>query len=252
MKRKVRSKLTYEESHKMINGVEHKLCRICEIFKPMNIDYFYKQKSNLSDGFDSYCKECTKAKAMSHYNLVKETDDYKKYKSNWYQDNRDRVLADRKIYRRENKKRIAAYTKWYQENHKEKMRGYQIDRKKKKHRINKFEWEECKSFFNNACAYCGLPFEDHKVMHRQDLHKEHVIHEGRNDILNCVPSCRSCNSSKHIYSLNSWYNERHPYYSVERYLKIYQWIRYESKKIKHKHRVKKPKRKRNKTRRENF
>jgi hypothetical protein len=63
-----------------------------------------------------------------------------------------------------------------------------------------------------------------------DLHKEHVIHNGRKDLKNCVPSCQSCNDKKWKFTLNEWYNKDNPVYAYERYHKIYVWLRYDYKK----------------------
>ena len=108
-------------------------------------------------------------------------------------------------------------------------------KRKKKHRLSKQEWKSCKEYFNNECAYCGLPIEEHfrkyaGKLQKIDFHKEHVIDDGRDDIKNCIPSCQICNSSKRESSLNTWYNQENPNYTRERYLKIYNWIRYDCKK----------------------
>jgi len=71
---------------------------------------------------------------------------------------------------------------------------------------------------------------EHRKIFKTDLHKEHLIDDGRNDLKNCVPSCKSCNSEKHIDTFNQWYNPSNPKYSREKYLKIYNWIRFECKK----------------------
>lgn len=73
--------------------------------------------------------------------------------------------------------------------------------------------------------------EEHRKINRgQDLHKEHIIHDGKNDLRNCVPSCYRCNINKWKYSLNNWYNLNNPNYTFEKYHKIYQWVRYDYKK----------------------
>ncbi|MDD2495986.1 MAG: HNH endonuclease, partial [Tissierellia bacterium] len=109
-------------------------------------------------------------------------------------------------------------------------------RKAKEHKISDKEWDDCKFYFNHRCAYCGMPIEEHFIFRRGkwrwiDFHKEHVIDQGRNDIKNTVPSCQTCNSSKHTSSLNSWYNKNNPNYTYERYHKIYTWLRYDYKKF---------------------
>jgi hypothetical protein len=115
---------------------------------------------------------------------------------------------------------------------------YNKNRREKNHKITEKEWYNCKLYFNFRCAYCGKTWEDNFVETGKDLHKEHVIDEGRNDIKNCVPSCNTCNTQKNTKTLNEWYNTNNSIYSYERYLKIYQFMRYDYKKYIHK---KKPK-----------
>ncbi len=57
-----------------------------------------------------------------------------------------------------------------------------------------------------------------------DLHKEHVNHNGANDLSNCVPACYSCNSKKWIYEFEDWYNEGNEIFSQYRLDKIYKWL----------------------------
>ena len=80
-----------------------------------------------------------------------------------------------------------------------------------------------KEYFNNECAYCGLPLELHKEIVGQDLHKEHKDHNGANDLSNCVPACRLCNSTKHDKEFDDWYNKSNPNYTKSRYNKIIRW-----------------------------
>jgi hypothetical protein len=67
-------------------------------------------------------------------------------------------------------------------------------------------------------------------MINMDFHKEHVIHEGKDNLSNCVPACQSCNDKKWKFTLNEWYNSSNPVYTYERYHKIYLWLRYDYKK----------------------
>ena len=104
----------------------------------------------------------------------------------------------------------------------------------KKHEISKKEWNSCKQYFNYKCAYCGMTEEDHKKIVNQQLHKEHVNHFGSNGLENCVPSCKTCNSSKHTYELDEWYNEKNPNFTQERLNKIKAWMNNDYKKYVHK------------------
>lgn len=99
----------------------------------------------------------------------------------------------------------------------------------KKHTINKKEWESCKRYFDYTCAYCGLPIEKYIVKFKGELiygdfHKEHVNHEGKSDLSNCIPSCKSCNVQKHNKVLDDWYNKNNPNFTYERYNKIIKWV----------------------------
>jgi len=98
---------------------------------------------------------------------------------------------------------------WYK-NNPDKVRGYSQDRGKKNHTISKKEWDACNKYFNYECAYCGLPIIEHYFTRKGitklgNFHKEHVIHDGENNLSNCVPSCGSCNSKKWKFSLEEWY-----------------------------------------------
>lgn len=75
------------------------------------------------------------------------------------------------------------------------------------------EWEACKSYFDNKCAYCG---EEDKLC------KEHVvpfINRGGYTKENILPSCTTCNSSKNSRHIDDWY-PNYKYYSKERHDKI--------------------------------
>jgi hypothetical protein len=121
------------------------------------------------------------------------------------------------------------YLKDYQLNNLDKYRVYGKERQHKNHDITDEQWIGCKNYFGNTCAYCDLPLEQHWVeyagkMILGDFHKEHAIHNGANDLGNCVPSCKSCNSSKWEYDLDDWYNENNHRFTIEKYNKIKQWL----------------------------
>ena len=214
--------LTYEESHKEINGELHKICKICEEWFPCTTEYFYKKKSNKLDGVSSYCKHCETRKNVQ-----------------WGKDNRDKRLGylhknnrtestKMKKYLFSKKQKESGYSKEWQQNNPEKLKQYGERYSNKAHKINKKEWTSCKEYFNNECAYCGLPLDKHYnkfngEVRLTDLHKEHVDCNGSDDLSNCIPSCKDCNSSKHNSKLEDWYNENNPNYNIERLNKIYKW-----------------------------
>lgn len=133
--------------------------------------------------------------------------------------------------RRENK---AQLLREWQRNNPEKIKLYRIRREShKKHEITIDEWENCKNYFNYRCAYCGITVEEHFVTYggklkHTDFHKDHVDHNGANDLSNCVPSCKSCNGSKHTASLEEWYLSNINY-KEERYEKVINWLTHDYK-----------------------
>lgn len=86
-------------------------------------------------------------------------------------------------------------------------------------------------YFDCRCAYCGITWDEHFSNTGKDLHKEHVIMDGKDDLSNCVPSCKVCNSEKWEHSFNNWYNVSNSKYNRIRHLRIYQWLRYDYKKF---------------------
>ena len=144
---------------------------------------------------------------------------HKKYYTNFYREWREDNLEARQEYMSN-----------YQKNNPDKMREYRIKREShKKHEINNLEWMACKEYFDDSCAYCGLPSEKHYVNYKgnikiQNLQKEHVYNNGANDLSNCVPSCKSCNDKKWTYDIEEWYNESNLIFNQERLDKINQWI----------------------------
>ena len=106
------------------------------------------------------------------------------------------------------------FTEWCR-NNPDKVKKYNKNRQEKNHNITNKEWDTCKIYFNNCCAYCGLPIEEHLIKRKNkiinmDFHKEHVVYGGKDNLKNCVPSCGTCNSEKWEYSLNTWYNQNNP------------------------------------------
>ena len=215
----------------MIDGVENKQCSICEEWFPCNSEYFYKNKSSRSDGLSPYCKKCTINKTMTErdVNRVNEL-------SKHYYRTREKTRENRRNNMRKRREE-GKYKEWQQKNP-DKIRGYNKKREiHKKHEISKEEWENCKNYFNYRCAYCELAVEEHFKMwngkpKQIDLHKEHVDHNGSNDLSNCIPSCQRCNSSKWENNLEEWYTSKNPDFTQERLNKIYKWLEEDYKKFK--------------------
>ena len=202
-----------------------KICKFCGIEKPYAEFYFQlrKHKSGLPYYyFNTRCIDCEKKAAIvwANENIEKKRESVRKnsYKSNireFHKNNSQR-------------QRDAGYMDEYYKNNLDKMKIYQEKRRHKKHKIKKYEWESCKKYFDYKCAYCGFPIEDHYklykgVLRKEDLHKEHIDHNGSIYLDNCIPSCHTCNESKHTATLEEWYNQSKPFYSDLRLMKINKW-----------------------------
>ena len=82
------------------------------------------------------------------------------------------------------------------------------------------QWNECKEYFNHSCAYCGKPMKRLEQEHFIPLNKG-----GEYTKNNILPSCKSCNSSKHAQNFFTWYS-RQAFYSKEREEKILKYLNY--------------------------
>jgi uncharacterized protein YuzB (UPF0349 family) len=220
----IERKLSYEESHKEIEGVLHKLCKICEEWFPCTDEYFYNKKNKSKDRLSPYCRKCESKKNTQWGQSNRD-----KMRGYYRKNNKTEVTKQRKYLFSKHQKDSGIYLEW-QQNNKDKIKQYQENRKQHgEHKINKKEWVSCKEYFNNECAYCGLPIDKHYnkfagEMRWTDLHKEHVDHDGLNDLSNCIPSCKTCNSSKYTSILEDWYIENNPNFNQERLDKIYKWL----------------------------
>ena len=221
--------------HKIIDGILYKQCSKCKEWRPeTNEYYYYVNKSKPEKGLVAACKSCMSLNAINYQN--KHIEKRRKWQLEYYYKEPKR---EKQCKNNSKKSRLSGKQKIWQQNHKEKLKQYNLHRQLyKNHKITKEEWIACKNYFNNCCAYCGLPIENHWIKRNgklvnYDLHKEHVINGGRNDIKNCVPSCQSCNSKKNRKTINEFLkcNDNNGF-NYEKYHKIYLWIRYDCKKYK--------------------
>ena len=197
---------------------ELKQCTKCREYKPATEEYFYKVNGKLGQP----CKHC-----RDEYQKIyreKNLDKSRESQRQWKQRNKERESTKDELWRKNNKKHILEYTKEYQKQHRDKVNEYSKKRRNKNHKINNKEWKYCLDCFNHKCAYCGTTEQDHKEKYRQQLHKEHVIHNGDNTINNCVPSCKGCNSSKRQLDMETWFRSK-DFFSEEKLIKIKQWLK---------------------------
>ena len=226
----MKRKYNYEDYHRIINGILEKKCSDCGEWFPCNTEYFYVNKRNFTDGLHPNCKKCN----------IKRSE-------KWIKENHERYLENLKkcnarperkevVRKAAEQQRKEGYQKQYLQNNKDKNKKYiKTKLEHSTHEITKEEWKNCKEYFNNECAYCGLPITKHYGVCRgkttlHDFHKEHVIHQGTNDLSNCIPACKSCNSHKWKFEFKEWYRKQE-FFNEERFSKIIQWITEDYKKF---------------------
>jgi hypothetical protein len=186
---------------------------------PFNTDYFYKHNT-CKTGLFPTCIRCWGIKTDK---WQKDNPEAKRISKKKYDAKDERVLI-RREYATELRK--TDYHKKYYHANSDQFKQYNYQHTN--HRITKEEWIACKQYFNNCCAYCGLPIEDHigkyngKVKQR-DFQKDHFYHDGGNQLNNCIPSCKKCNTRKWQFDFEEWYKKQ-PFYSKERYNCIIQWL----------------------------
>ncbi|RYI30544.1 HNH endonuclease [Bacillus infantis] len=214
---KRRPKTPYKNNHKYINKIEHKLCSDCNEWFPMTEEHFYKNKGNLVDGFNPHCKECTKIRSTK---WMKENPE--KYKPHYTKRNQKPYFKE-KMKKAAIKQRLEGKQKEWQQNNPERLKEYALRRINKIHVFTDEEYLECKEYFKYECGYCGMHEADNLIIYKQQLHRDHVIHNGGNDIENCVPACVGCNVSKSDKEFTEWYNKDNPKFSDKRLSKIIAW-----------------------------
>jgi len=225
--REERNQFNYNKRHKMIDEIEYKQCTKCEQWFPMNLDNFYEWNQS-SDNLSSRCKLCNiKDVQKRYFNTDKEVRRVKR-KNTYHTNKKDKECTKKHSKIRRLKGKHAEWLK--SEVGKEKSKIYTEKRKEKMHYISEKEWRLCKNYFNNCCAFCGLSIEKHFKKYRgivrpHDLHREHADDKGSNGLDNCIPSCNSCNSSKHSSTIEEWYTHDNPVFSQERLDKFNKWLK---------------------------
>jgi len=224
VERKRKEKL--EREHKIINGIDYKLCNKHHIFfpeespwLPATLDYFYYHEKNSTDHLHPECKRCGVKKMYEWRDVHPEyLESEKERTSKKYHSDPEfkQMIIDSSQQQRKD-----GYQSEWRKDHPEKCIEY--SKLHRQHDITEEEWRNELKVFDYGCAYCGMTLEEHLKIHKQKLHKDHVDDEGYNDLRNAVPACRSCNSSKHQHNLDDWYKPK-KFYSEERYNKIIWWI----------------------------
>jgi len=181
----------------------------------------YHKEHGLSDEQRKKYNERYKQYYEEHKNDISRKN--KEYRQSHIEEIKEREKIQRQIP--ENKEKIKERKKAYRETD-----SYKIEKSRYRHkrraRINGLEtsltakqWEECKSFFNGCCAYCGK---------ETDITMDHfvpVVNGGELSRDNILPACPDCNSSKRELDFFIWYTAQ-PFYSKMREKRIIKYLNY--------------------------
>jgi len=201
-----------------------KTCSDCGETLPLSEYYSVNQTTKEGEKYKWYmrcCKECNKNRTRKW--RKENTDGYKKQytKLNNTEKQKEKLKKSNRERRESGK-----YREWQQsfegKQYLNVYNGYR--RQNKTHLITDEEWRKCKKYFNNRCAYCGVTEDKAIETQGNRLHKEHAIHNGANDISNCIPSCKRCNSRKWANDYTDWYTEENPVFNQNRLTKIKNWL----------------------------
>lgn len=222
----------------------YKICSKCKEEKPATSEYYYKSKHN-KGGLDSQCKECRKTYRENYLSINKEH--VYKNKKAWISKNKEKYKLQRKKdnakYILKNRDKRNEYNKRWAREHRDIMNKNQllylktekgkITEKKRQYKrrcakgsFTYEQWEDCKNFFDNKCAYTGVSLteETSTIDHIVPISKT-----GSNNIWNICPSINYANFSKNNSNMEEWYKKQ-DYYSEERLNKIYNWMQYSKEK----------------------
>jgi len=198
----------------------------------ISLSQFYKYSDNLSqilqldkhsDG-DGYMIRSLYFDSLDDKDYHEKREFYNELRKENYHTNRDRELKNKQIYYLSNKERINKYNTKYSKNNREMIRVAENRRKSRENNLLSTltveQWEECKTYFEFKCAYCG---EDTKL---QQEHFVPVAKGGGYTQDNIVPACGPCNSNKRARYFEDWYNEK-DFYSDTREKKILEYLNYQ-------------------------
>lgn len=112
--------------------------------------------------------------------------------------------------------------KWCK-NNSEKVRIHKQRRRTRKKELpatmTMWQWQACKEYFNNKCAYCGK---------ERKLHQDHFValsQGGEYTINNIIPACSHCNLSKHNKDFSEWY-PTYEFYSKLREKRVLKYLQF--------------------------
>jgi hypothetical protein len=182
-------------------------------------DFYFKEYLN-SEGVKAYtynptCIKCDKENAKNRMlnNKEKHLEAMIRYGK--------KQKAKESKRRNTEKRRAEGYFDRYFENNPEKLKEYYQNHRD--HDITTSEWNNTLDVFEHKCCYCDISEEEAKEKYGEQLHKDHIIHDGYNDIRNAAPACKDCNSKKWQTDFEKWFREQE-FFTEEKLNKLIWWM----------------------------
>ena len=240
----------YWEQHPEIKT---KTCSGCGKIRPETEEYFYYIQRE--DRLQNSCKQCADSKKRRdktqrerpevrarqneycrHYREAHKEDisperqaQLNKKSRQYYWEHHEEILQRRKELFEQNKDEVKEKRKAWSQTEKGRKAKAKNRRRWKQNRrarekgleasLTAKQWEDCKSFFNGCCAYCGK---------ETDMTMDHFIavaNGGEYSRDNALPACCDCNSSKRDIDFFIWYPAQ-PFYSKMREKRIIKYLNY--------------------------
>jgi len=158
-----------------------KICPKCGIEKPLNTEHYYKD-SRRKGGLRSYCKSCNKTNKSEYYQnnkekLLKKSAEYRKNNkekiakkdAEYRKNNKEKLLKkSAEYYRKSDKERTAKLKAEYYQNNKETIRKQQTDygsspEKRRAARLRTAKWYEKQNTLQPACVYQIVNTANNKI-----------------------------------------------------------------------------------------
>lgn len=154
-------------------------CTKCGIEKPI-ID-FNRDNSKKKIPYRASCKSCERKNYLLYYTIEENKKKEKTRLRKYALENKERVLALKRLWSSKNKDKIIGYAK---------SRADKIAKSNKG--ITQKEWTDLCNKYDNKCLCCGT---------KENITLDHVFPislGGADSIINAQPLCGSCNSKKGV------------------------------------------------------
>jgi len=148
----------------------------------------------------------------------------------WQQANRDKVRRKNYQWRQRNLEKMREIRRKWREANPDRMRELHrrrnVLRRSARRRalspVTRAQIDARFALWNNHCAFCAVDAIDPRNRGYERLTVEHVLalnKGGLDEAANVIPSCHSCNSSKHDSPVEDWYRQQ-PWFTEARWRKI--------------------------------